>query len=76
MPAITEDTLEDVFSYHPPTGTQLSRYAAIRAAAKRFAEEILDNSPGSPEQQLALRHVQMATMLANAAIACNEIPPG
>lgn len=64
--------LENLFTYHPPFGTQLERYQALRAAAKRFAEAIIDYTPVSAEQTLAIRDVQRAVMMANAAIALNE----
>lgn len=67
--------LDNLFTYHPPFGTQLERYQSIRAAAKSFAEAIVDFTPASPEQTLAIRDVQRATMMANAAIALNEKNP-
>lgn len=66
--------LDNLFTYHPPFGTQLERYQAIRAAAKVFAEAIIRDTPESAEQTLAIRDVQRATMMANAAIALNEKP--
>lgn len=72
MPQINDDTINHVFTYHAPKGDQLQRYAAVREAARRFALEIIAMSPESPERTLALRDVQRAVMMANAAIALNE----
>lgn len=63
---------EVVFTYHAPKGDQQGRYECIRDAAKELANVIIANSPGSAEQTLALRDVQRAVMMANAAIAINE----
>lgn len=64
--------IEKTFTYHPPKGDQAERYIRIRDGAKAFAQIIADNSPASPEQTIALRDVQRATQMANAAIAINE----
>jgi hypothetical protein len=64
--------IENLFSYHKPQGNQQERYTKIRAAAKAFAEVVAECAPQSPEQTLAIRSIQMASMQANAAIACNE----
>lgn len=72
MPNIDASTIDDVFTYHSPTGDQAERYTKIRQAGKQLAATILESCPGSPETTLAIRDVQRATMMANAAIACNE----
>lgn len=72
MPQINDDTINHVFTYHAPKGDQASRYTAIREAGRRLALEILAMTPESPERTLALRDVQRAVMMANAAIALNE----
>lgn len=61
--------LEDVFMHHPPLPQDVSRYVAIRAAAKLFAQVILQHTPKCADRSAALRHVREATMTANAAIA-------
>lgn len=63
--------LDDVFSYHPPTGNQISQYEAIRATGKVLANVILENTPKCADQSAALRKVREAVMTANAAIALN-----
>lgn len=67
--------LDNVFTYHAPHGDQAQRYSLIRETAKGLAAVILANTPASPEQTLALRDVQRAVMMANAAIAINEAAP-
>ena len=69
---MTHLNLEGLFTYHPPVGDQAARYEKLRAAAKAYAEQIVALTPGSPEQTLAVRAVQQASMMANAAIAINE----
>ena len=64
--------LDAIFTHHAPKGTQVQRYPDIRDAGKRFAQTILDNTPASAEQTLAVRAVQQAVMWANAAIAIHE----
>jgi len=68
--------LENLFTYHPPKNDQAERYEALRDAGRQFAETIVELTPGSPEQTLAVRDVQRAVMMANAAIACNEVAIG
>ena len=65
--------IERLFTYHPPQGDQAERYGKLRDAAKAYAKTIVALSPESAEQTLALRHVQEAAMMANAAIAVNEV---
>ncbi len=64
--------LDQVFTYHRPTGDQQPRYEALRAKAKELAGLICDSTPESREQSVALTNVQQAVMWANAAIAIHE----
>jgi hypothetical protein len=64
--------VDNIFTYHAPKGTQPDRYVAIRDKAKELAQLILDSTPESREQSVALTNVQQAVMWANAAIAINE----
>lgn len=66
------EKIENWFTYHPPKGDQPERYELIREHGKDFAQTIANLTPGSPEQTLALRHLEQAVMYANAAIARNE----
>lgn len=67
--------IANTFTYHKPHGGQPQRYEAIREAARYFAALIVDNTPASREQSVALTNLQQAVMWANAAIAINEKEP-
>ena len=70
---ITQQDLENRFTYHPPeTEEQISRYASIRAAALALAEYILNNTLESREQSLAITKLEEVVFWANASIARNE----
>ena len=64
--------IERDFTYHPPKGDQVTRYAQIRDKAKEFALLLAELTPDSPEQDEALSLLNLSTMSANAAIARNE----
>lgn len=64
--------IERDFTYHPPKPGQLERYQALREKAKEMALLILDLTPASREQSLALTELEYSVMMANAAIARNE----
>lgn len=66
--------LENVFTYHPPTGDQVETYQAIREGGKALAQLIDESAPNGPEKTLAIRKVQEAVMWTNAAIACSPRP--
>lgn len=61
--------LDNLFDYHAPTEDQLPRYQSVRAAAKAFAQVIVENTKESADQTAAIRKVSEAAMTANAAIA-------
>ena len=73
---IEGETLDIVFEYQPPKEDQPARYVALRKAARKFAAQIIELCPRSEERTLALRDVQRAVMMANAAIAINEANRG
>lgn len=68
-------SLDRVYVYHPPFGTQTERYVTLRAAARAFAEAVKAACPPSREQSLAQTAIQEAVMWANASIAINEVAP-
>lgn len=74
MPITEEETkrIANDFAYHPPRGTQPERYEYLRAVAKKFATDILEDCPNSRERSLALTNLEQAVFWANAAIARNE----
>lgn len=67
---ITQEQLENWFTYHSPNAEQRVGYSAIRAAAKLLAETIIANSPDCADTTAAVRKIREATMTANQAIAC------
>jgi hypothetical protein len=70
MPMIDDATLQNWFTYHAPSADDLPHFAAIRDKALEFAKVIVENSPSSADQTVAIRKVREAVMIANAAIAC------
>jgi len=66
---LTESTLNQMFTYHPPTEEQKGQYQAIRAAGREMAAVIMQNTPACPDQTVAIRKLREAVMTANAAIA-------
>ena len=66
------DELDNVYQYHAPKGDQQERYMVIRNMGATMARCILDRTPKSREQSLALTKLEEAIMWANASIARNE----
>ena len=66
------DELDNVYTYHAPKGDQQERYEMLRTMAKKMANTVLNLTPKSREQSLALTKLEEATMWANASIARNE----
>lgn len=66
---ISDTDLGNRFTYHPPSPQQGEVYAAVRDRALRFASFVVDNTPGSREQSLAVTAIEEAVFWANAAIA-------
>ena len=64
--------LENSYTYHPPVGDQPERYVLIRNKAKELALTILECTPYSREQSIALTDLEKVVTMANKAIACNE----
>lgn len=66
---MSEFDLDHLFQYHRPIESKQRQYEAIRAAAKEFAQVIVNNSPASADQSVAIRNIREAVMNANAAVA-------
>jgi len=60
------------FTYHTPRADQIPRYGTIRALALTFATMIVELTPPSREQSLALTKIGEAVHQANAAIERGE----
>lgn len=69
---ITQQDLDNWFTYHAPKDDQPERYVKIRESAKEFAEVVLLNTPAGPDQTTAIRKIREAVMTANQSIACGE----
>jgi len=69
---VTQEQIENIFTYHAPKGDQVERYETLRTWARSMALLINANAPESREKSLAFTHLQQAIMWANAAIAINE----
>lgn len=63
------DPVEEAFAQHPPTPEQLTKYAALRNAAKVYAKAIRDNTPASKDQTEAIDKVRESLYAANVSIA-------
>lgn len=72
---MTNEQLQNIFTYHKPFGNQSSRYEALRESARMTAELINSYCPESREKALALTNLQQSIMWANASIAINEVEP-
>jgi len=72
---MSNDDLDQIFSYHAPHGSQPHKYETIRSNARDFAHTINDICPESREKSLAITHLQIAVAMANASIAIHEPNP-
>ena len=71
MPGITDVDLQNRFTYHAPERDQTEHYERIRSECLGLARTIVDLTPGSREQSLALTKLDEVCMWANASIARN-----
>jgi hypothetical protein len=60
--------VDNMFAQHTPTPAQKRRMNSLRNCARLFALEIQSSTPASPDQTLALRHVEDALIRAHKAI--------
>lgn len=72
VPDKVSQQLECNFTYHKPLEDQPERYELLRSYAKGLAHAIVNMTPPSREQSLALTNLEQAIFWANAAIARNE----
>ena len=70
--AEVDKRLANTFTYHSPKEGQPERYVTLRDRARDLAYQIVELTPPSREQSLALTKLEEAIMHANAAIARNE----
>ena len=69
--AITKEDLDNRFKHHAPAegSDKPSRYAAIRNSMRTSAQTVVEVTPASREQSLAITKLEEAMFWANAAIA-------
>jgi hypothetical protein len=67
---MTEEQLDNWFTYHAPNPETLVAYGFVRSAARQFAGIINANVPESADKTAAIRKLRECVMTANAAIAC------
>ena len=70
--AITQNDIDNWFSYHVPLPGQPERYQALRTKAGELARLIVDLTPAGVDQAVAIRKLRECIMTANASIACGE----
>lgn len=65
-----QDRLRNDFAYHkPPDEAQAARCTEIRKAYLTLALLVVDSTPASRDQSVALTHLEESMRAANAAIA-------
>jgi hypothetical protein len=72
---MTREEFEDItrrFTYHAPKEGQQEKYNSLRSQALTLAASIMEKTPSSREQSLAITKLEEAVMWANAAIARHE----
>lgn len=69
---LSDQEIENRFTYHAPTGDQPQRYEQLRAKAKELAFLIRDLCPDSRERSHAITQLEDTVMWANASIARNN----
>ena len=70
-----ETMMHDIGNYftsHPPTAQQTESMVEIMEQARGFATRILNLTPASNEQFVAIQKIREVVFWANAAIACHE----
>ena len=66
---MTDQQIEDIFSYHSPTSEQSRIYQEINEAFQRTAKIINKLMPAGAGATVAIRKLSEARMQANAAVA-------
>ena len=68
--SISDEQINNWFTYHPSAPKQQEAYVRIRAHSYALAMLIRDFCPPGADTTAAIRKVREAVMTANAAIAC------
>ena len=69
---ITDEQIDNWFTYHPPSQDQTHAYNRIRDQGRKLAFVIRDSCPPGPDTTVAIRKLRETIMAANLAIACHE----
>ena len=69
---MTQEQIDNIFTYHAPQGTQAERYVKLRSKAREYAILVNQLCPESREKSLGITAIQHSCQMANAAIAVNE----
>jgi len=69
---MTDEEIDNIFTYHAPHGSQQERYVEFRNRAKELAYWINANCPDSREKSIALTDLQRVVQMGNASIAIHE----
>lgn len=67
-PNLTEEDIEEMFTYHAPTPLQVISLHEVREAAKTFCSILAAHVPPSADRSVAIRKLRECVMSANAAI--------
>lgn len=68
---MTNERIENNFTYHAPTQEQAEVFPVIRTAGKDLAYLLDEKCPDSREKALAMTKLEECIMWANAAVARN-----
>ncbi len=67
------ETLDNWFSFHPPSSPAIAEaHEQVRAKCRELAGFLSDLLPECPDKTVALRAVRDVMFQANATIACNQ----
>lgn len=69
---VSQDDLDNWYTYHSPTNVQAQAYGQLRAKAKELAELFNLYAPQCADTTAAHRDLRDAVMAMNLAIACNS----
>ncbi len=70
---MTNEQIDNTFTYHRPFGDQPQKYEALRNMAKMLATLIQGSCPESREKSVAFTKLQECAQMANASIAIHEV---
>lgn len=69
---VSDDSLDNRFSYHAPTGEKIAAHEEVRSVLGDVAKYLVAKLPPSRETSLALTKIEEGMFWANAAIARNS----